>query len=86
MLGISVSKITTTILAAYINAIANGKILNAAEYGVPQNRKRIIILGLSIDEYGTERAKQMLKNFYENKTKNFFYKKNRRLRAVLSLL
>lgn len=41
-------------------------IIDFTEYGVPQNRKRIIILGLSIDEYGTEKAKQMLKDFYEN--------------------
>lgn len=40
-------------------------IIDFTEYGVPQNRKRIIILGLSIEQYGIKKAKQMLKDFYE---------------------
>lgn len=38
-------------------------IIDFSEYGVPQNRKRIIILGLSRNEYG-EKAESMLNEFY----------------------
>lgn len=41
-------------------------VIDFTEYGVPQNRKRIIILGLSTKEYGVEKAKSMLKKFYED--------------------
>lgn len=39
-------------------------IVDMTEYGVPQNRKRVIILGLSREQYG-ESCEQMLKMFYE---------------------
>ena len=38
-------------------------VVDFAEYGVPQNRKRVIILGLSKDTYGSQ-AKGLLENFY----------------------
>lgn len=38
-------------------------IVDMAEYGVPQNRKRIIILGLSKQYYG-DRTEKMLEDFY----------------------
>ena len=38
-------------------------IINFAEYGVPQNRSRIIILGLSKEQYG-EDAERLLEQFY----------------------
>ena len=37
-------------------------IIDMTEYGVPQNRKRIIILGVSKEHYG-DKLKQWLKNF-----------------------
>lgn len=40
-------------------------IIDFTEYGVPQNRKRIIILGLSIDFYGETQAAEMLSEFYQ---------------------
>ena len=40
-------------------------VINFTEYGVPQRRSRIIILGLSIEEYG-ENADTLLTQFYEN--------------------
>lgn len=38
-------------------------VVNFAEYGIPQNRKRVIIVGLSKEEYGKQ-AKEMLTTFY----------------------
>lgn len=38
-------------------------VVDFSEYGVPQNRRRIIILGLSRKEYG-ERAESLLEDFY----------------------
>ena len=39
-------------------------IIDFTEYGVPQNRKRIIILGLNIKEFGLEKCKELLSLFY----------------------
>lgn len=38
-------------------------LIDMTDYGVPQNRKRIIILGLSKEYYG-ERAQELVKSFY----------------------
>lgn len=38
-------------------------VIDMTEYGVPQSRDRVIILGLSLEEYGGK-AKDMLKRFY----------------------
>lgn len=40
-------------------------VVDMTEYGVPQNRKRIIILGLSKDVYG-ERAEDIVTSFYSS--------------------
>lgn len=39
-------------------------IIDFTEYGVPQSRKRIIILGLSIDYFGEEKCKELVERFY----------------------
>lgn len=39
-------------------------IIDMTEYGIPQNRTRIIILGLNRDFYGKERCEELLNNFY----------------------
>lgn len=39
-------------------------LFDVADYGVPQHRKRVIILGISVDEYG-EHCDQMLHDFYK---------------------
>lgn len=41
-----------------------GAVIDFTEYGVPQNRKRMIILGLSRDFYGDETCKEMVNRFY----------------------
>lgn len=39
-------------------------VIDMSQYGIPQKRKRIIILGLREEEYGRENAKQLLEKFY----------------------
>lgn len=41
-----------------------GALFDLTEYGIPQKRKRIIILGVSIDYYG-DHAKDIIKCFYD---------------------
>lgn len=40
-------------------------IIDFTEYGVPQNRSRIIIFGVREEAYGKDRALEMVKSFYE---------------------
>ena len=40
-------------------------VIDFTEYGVPQNRSRIIILGLSMEYYGKEKCEWMVRHFYE---------------------
>ncbi|GHV49320.1 hypothetical protein FACS189499_10340 [Clostridia bacterium] len=42
----------------------NEAVIDFTEYGVPQNRKRIIILGLSKEKFG-DSATELLRRFYE---------------------
>ena len=49
-------------------------LVNMADYGVPQNRKRLIILGLSKETYGI-RAKLLLDSFYSEILPTFKVKK-----------
>lgn len=39
-------------------------IIDMTEYGIPQNRKRIIILGLKKKEYGEKKSAELLEQFY----------------------
>ena len=39
-------------------------IIDFTEYGVPQNRSRIIILGLRIDSFGSSQCQEMLNDYY----------------------
>lgn len=41
-------------------------IIDFTEYGVPQNRSRIIILGLDMKIYGEEESKQLIEKFYSS--------------------
>ncbi len=49
-------------------------IFNMSEYGIPQNRKRIIILGVSKKHYGSN-SQKVLKDFYEKIIPSFKVKK-----------
>lgn len=41
-------------------------VIDFAEYGVPQNRSRIIILGLDMKAYGEEESKRIIEKFYHD--------------------
>jgi DNA (cytosine-5)-methyltransferase 1 len=49
---------------------------NVAEYGIPQNRKRIIILGVSMKYYGSN-SQKVLNDFYQNIIPSFKVKKKK---------
>ena len=46
-------------------------IIDVSEYGVPQNRKRIIILGGSKDYFGEIKAKKIVEEFYNKYLKKY---------------
>ena len=50
-------------------------IIDFTEYGVPQNRKRIIILGLSKEYFGVEKCGELMEEFYERILPNYKVKK-----------
>ncbi|MSS11287.1 DNA cytosine methyltransferase [Clostridium sp. WB02_MRS01] len=56
----SFDKVGYHVLADLKNAI-----IDFTEYGVPQNRKRIIILGLRKDYFGEEKCKELVEGFYK---------------------
>lgn len=45
-------------------------IIDVTEYGVPQNRKRVIILGVSKNYFGEEKANIIVNEFYNKYLKN----------------
>ena len=50
----------------YILPDLNDAKIDFTEYGVPQNRTRVIILGLRIDYYGEEKCKALISEFYDS--------------------
>ncbi|MCD8103951.1 MAG: DNA cytosine methyltransferase [Lachnospiraceae bacterium] len=49
----------------YVLPELKNAIIDFTDYGVPQNRSRIIIIGLSIDYFGASKCEKMAKRFYE---------------------
>ena len=49
----------------YILPNLKDAIIDFTEYGIPQNRSRIIILGLNIETYGIEQCKNIIESFYK---------------------
>ena len=49
----------------YVLADLKSAIIDFTEYGVPQNRKRIIILGLRKDYFGEEKCNELIEGFYK---------------------
>lgn len=58
-------------------------VVDAKDYGVPQNRKRVIILGLSQQLYG-EKANEILNVFYKQLLPKYKVKKVKTVREALS--
>ena len=57
-------------------------VLNFTEFGVPQNRSRIIILGLSKEVYG-DKATDLLEEFYNNILPTFKKEKKKTVRDAI---
>ena len=57
-------------------------VIDMTEYGVPQNRKRIIILGLSRNVYG-KKCKDLLNAFYYSVLPSYKVKKKRTVRDAI---
>ena len=49
----------------YVLTDLKNAIIDFTEYGVPQNRKRIIILGLRKDYFGEDKCKELIEGFYK---------------------
>lgn len=57
-------------------------VIDFSDYGVPQNRKRIIILGLNKEEYG-DKAKEMVEKFYSSVLPSYKVKKKTTVREAI---
>lgn len=57
-------------------------VLDFSEFGIPQNRSRIIILGLSKDVYG-ERASELLDKFYDELLPQYKCKKKKTVKDAI---
>lgn len=49
-----------------INGLSKYAQFNASDYSVPQNRKRVLILGINNDYFGDYDLQEILKDFYQN--------------------
>lgn len=59
-----------------IDNIKDHALINISDYGVPQNRKRVILVGIRRDERTSEQCQDLLKRFYDEiLTKYQFNKK-----------
>lgn len=61
----------------------NNAIIDFTEYGVPQNRSRIIIFGVRKDFYGEEKAFEMVKRFYAEFLPKYKVKKKTTVREAI---
>lgn len=58
-------------------------IIDFTEYGVPQNRSRIIIFGVREEAYGKDRALEMVKSFYETYLPKYKSKRKMTVREAI---
>lgn len=49
-----------------VDEIKDHALIDISEYNVPQNRKRVILLGLKKNNYSYEECQDLLKDFYDN--------------------
>lgn len=63
-----VNRIKDTFLEAGYKVADNFRdtLFEVADYGVPQHRKRVIIIGVRIEDFGDEVTSQMISDFYKN--------------------
>jgi DNA (cytosine-5)-methyltransferase 1 len=58
-------------------------IIDFTEYGVPQNRKRIIIFGLRKDYYGSDKCTEMVHRFYDEVLPKYKVKKKQTVKDAI---
>ena len=58
-------------------------IIDFTDYGVPQNRKRIIIFGVNEKLYGTDKALEIVQNFYSKYLPNYKVAKKMTVREAI---
>ena len=58
-------------------------IIDFTEYGVPQNRKRIIIFGVDINFFGEEKSKNLVECFYREELPKYKVKKKVTVREAI---
>lgn len=58
-------------------------VIDMSQYGIPQKRKRIIILGLSEEEYGKEKAEVLIEKFYFDILKRYRVEKVNTVRNAI---
>lgn len=68
----------------YLLGDLSNAIIDFTEYGVPQNRSRIIIFGVKIDSFGIEAAKEMVERFYTEFLPKYKVKKKMTVREAIS--
>lgn len=63
-----VNRIKDTFLEAGYKVADNFRdtLFEVADYGVPQHRKRVIIIGVRIEDFGDDVTSQMISDFYKN--------------------
>lgn len=61
----------------------NHAVIDFTEYGIPQNRSRIIIFGVQKDYYGEEKAREMVKRFYFDALPQYKVKKKMTVREAI---
>lgn len=67
----------------YIIPDLNEAKIDFTEYGVPQNRTRVIIFGLRIDYYGKEECKRLVNNFYKKVLPSYKVEKKKTVRETI---
>lgn len=67
----------------YLLSDLRNAIIDFTEYGVPQNRKRIIIFGLRKDYYGSEKCAEMVRRFYDEVLPKYKVKKKQTVKDAI---
>lgn len=67
----------------YLLSDLQNAIIDFTEYGVPQNRKRIIIFGLRKDYYGSEKCAEMVHRFYDEVLPKYKVKKKQTVKDAI---
>ena len=68
----------------YVLPDLKGAVIDFTDYGVPQNRSRIIIFGVRIDTYGEEKCAEMVARFYSEYLPKYKTPKKATVRDAIS--